>query len=74
MDRQKIKMQQRIDRRKRKVQRMIGEQEIRLNALDSVTYLRRADYLRDLQTVRGKLYRLKQELQALESGILRWEK
>ena len=73
MNRQERKIRQRIARRKEKVQRMIGEQENRLTALDSVTYLRQEDYQRALRHVRNKLYRLKQELQALESGILRWK-
>lgn len=73
MDTQERKIQQRIARRKEKVQRMIGEQETRLTALDSVTYLRQEDNLRALRLVRNKLYHLKQELQALESGMLRWK-
>jgi hypothetical protein len=38
-----------------------------------VIFLRQEDYRSALDQVRGKLYRLKQELQALESGILQWK-
>ncbi len=70
---QERKIRQRIARRKKKVQRMIREQEARLAALDAVTYLRQEDYLRALRLVKNKLYRLQQELQGLESGMLRWK-
>ena len=73
MNTQERKTQQRIARRKKKVQRMIREQKTRLAALDSVTYLRQEDYLRALRLVKNKLYCLKQELQGLESGMLRWK-
>ena len=73
MNTKERKIQQRITRRKKKVQRMIREQKTRLAALDSVTYLRQEDYLRALRLVKNKLYRLKQELQGLESGMLRWK-
>lgn len=66
------KLEKRIARRKEKVQRMIGEQETRISALNSVTFLRQEDCRRALDQARNKLYRLKQELQALESGNLQW--
>ncbi|MDO9535517.1 MAG: hypothetical protein Q7J85_09365 [Bacillota bacterium] len=70
MDPQERKLQQRIARRKEKVQRLIGEQETILTALDSLTFLRQQDYLRALSLARNKLHRLKQELLVLESGRL----
>ena len=73
MNTRERKIKQRIARRKEKVQRMIGEQESLLVALDSVIFLRQEDYRSALDQVKGKLYRLKQELQALESGILQWK-
>ncbi|HHT46030.1 MAG TPA: hypothetical protein GX004_01900 [Firmicutes bacterium] len=73
MNTRERKIKQRIARRKEKVQRMIGEQEALLAALDSVIFLRQEDYRSALDQVRGKLCRLKQELQALESGILQWK-
>ncbi len=70
MDLQDRKLQQRIARRKRKVQRLIGEQKTRLAALNSATFLRRQDYLKATSTVRKKLHRLEQELLILEAGQL----
>lgn len=67
------KIQQRIARRKRKVRRMIRDHEARLAALEAVTYLCQEDRRRALGRVRNKLYRLKQELRGLKSGLLRWE-
>ncbi|MDO9536446.1 MAG: hypothetical protein Q7J85_14230 [Bacillota bacterium] len=70
MDPQNRKLQQRIARRKDKVQRMIKEQEARLAALDSAIFLRQKDYQNAVSIVRKKLYRLEQELSALEAGNL----
>ena len=67
---QKRKLQQKIDRRKEKVQRLIGEQETRLAALDSATFIRQQDYMEAKGKVRKKLQRLEQELSALEAGQL----
>ncbi len=64
------KIQQRIARRKEKVQRLIGEQETRLAALDSATFLRKQDYIQAKNMVRKKLHRLEQELSTLEAGYL----
>ncbi len=69
----KRKLQIRIARRKKKVQRMIREQKARLAAVSSVTYLRQEDRRHAVELARIKLYRLKQELRGLESGLLRWE-
>ena len=70
MDPQDRKLQQRVARRKEKVQRLIRDQEARLAALDSSTFLRHKDYLQAMSIVRNKLYRLEQELLALEAGHL----
>ncbi|OPL09771.1 MAG: hypothetical protein AVO34_04975 [Firmicutes bacterium ML8_F2] len=70
MNSQERKLQQRIARRKEKVQRLIGQQEAYLSALDPVNYRRRRDYLRVLSQSRNKLNRLKRELLALEAGQL----
>lgn len=64
------KLQQRITRRKEKVQRMIKEQEAHLAALDSVTFLRQEDQHKAVAPAFNKLNRLKLELQILESGRL----
>ncbi len=64
------KFQQRITRRKEKVLRMIREQEARLAALDSVTYLRQEDHRKAVVPAYNKLNKLKLELQILESGRL----
>ena len=58
MDTRERKIKQRIARRKEKVQRMIGEQESLLVALDSVIFLRQEDYRSALDQVKGKLFRL----------------
>lgn len=73
MNTRERKIKQRIERRKEKVLRMIGEQEALLIALEAVIFLRREDYRGAQEQIRGKLYRLQQELQALESGILQWK-
>ncbi len=73
MNTQERKLQQRIARRKEKVLRQIEEEENRLAALDSVTYLRHEDYLHDKKIIKSKLYRLKEELKNLESGRLQWQ-
>ncbi len=64
------KLQQRIARRKVKVQRLIREQEARLAALEPSTFPNHQVYIRAISTVRKKLHRLKQELTALEAGKL----
>ncbi len=70
MNAQERKLLQRIARRKGKVRRMIREQEARLAALDSATFLRQQDYTQATSLVRKKLYSLEQELAALEAGRL----
>ncbi len=70
MNPQDRKRQQRIARRKEKVQRMIRQQEARLAALDAATFLRQQDYIQATSLVRKKLYSLEQELAALEAGRL----
>ncbi len=70
MNAQERKLLQRIARRKEKVQRLIREQEARLTALDSATFLRQQDYTQATSLVRKKLYSLEQELAALEAGRL----
>jgi len=70
LDTQNRKLQQRIARRKEKVQRLIEEQEANLTTLDPMTDQPRQDYLHALSLARNKLYRLKQELSVLESGRL----
>ncbi len=70
MNAQERKLLQRIKRRKGKVQRLIREQEARLAALDSATFLRQQDYIQATSMVRKKLYSLEQELAALEAGHL----
>ncbi len=70
VDTQDRKLQQRIARRKEKVQRLIGEQETRLAALDSATFLRQQDHIQAKNSVRKKLHRLEQELSTLEAGKL----
>jgi hypothetical protein len=70
LDDQNRKLQQKIARRKEKVQRMIREQKERLAALDSAIFLRQEDYQKAVSMVRKKLYRLEQELSSLEVGNL----
>ncbi len=64
------KLQQKIARRKEKVQRLIQEQETRLATLDSATFLRQQDYFQAKSVVRKKLHRLEHELSTLETGRL----
>lgn len=73
MKNQERRFQQRITRRKEKVQGMIKEQKTKLAALDTITYLRQEDYRQALERGRNRLYRLQQELRGLESGLLRWK-
>jgi hypothetical protein len=73
VDAQDRKLNQRITRRKEKVQRLIEEQEAILATLDSVNYQHQQDYHRALGLVRNKLYQLRQELSVLDSGRLRDE-
>lgn len=73
MKNQERRFQQRITRRKEKVQGMIKEQKTKLAALDTITYLRQEDYRQALERGRNRLYRLQQELWGLESGLLRWK-
>ena len=71
MDTQDRKLNQRIGRRKEKVQRLIEEQETFLAALGPMPDRhRRQEYLRALSSNQNKLRRLKQELLVLESGRL----
>lgn len=73
MANQERKLQQRIARRREKVLRQIEEEEARLAAMDSVTYLRQEDYVHDKQLIQNKLYRMQQELKNLENGRLQWQ-
>ncbi len=72
---QNQKIQQRIARRKVKVQRLIKEQEARLAAIDSSTFPNHKDYLQSMSMVRKKLNHLEKELAELETGKLpgAWE-
>lgn len=70
MEPQDRKLQQKITRRKEKVQRLIAEQQARLAALDAATFLRQQDYFQAKNTVRTKLHRLEQELSLLDAGQL----
>jgi hypothetical protein len=70
MDSQDRKLQQRIARRKEKVQRLIAKQQKNLSALDSDTYPHPQDYWQALSRTQKKLRRLEQELQALKAGRL----
>lgn len=70
MDQQERKLQQRIARRREKVRRLIEEQETRLASLEAASFLRREDYMQAVNKVRQKLYRLEQELAALDDGRL----
>ena len=70
MDRRNRKLQLRIARRKEKVQRLIMEQEARLETLDLAAFPHQRDYLRAVSTSRRKLHRLERELSALEDGRL----
>jgi len=64
------KLQQRIARRKERVQRLIAEQETRLTSIRLATYLRRGDHMRDQGRALAKLHRLRQELATLEADRL----
>lgn len=64
------KLQQRIVRRKEKIQRMIEYLENRLIALDSVVFLRQEDQQRAISRVFNRLNKLRLELKVLESGRL----
>ncbi len=67
---QERKYNLRVSRRKEKVQRLIEEQETRLQALEDVTFLRQEDYLKAKTRVQNKLFRLKKEMQLLDGGKL----
>jgi len=64
------KLQQRIERRKKKIKRMIEYLENRLIALDSVVFLRQEDQQKTLARIFRRLSRLKHEQRILESGRL----
>ena len=70
MDPQDRKLQQRISRRKDKVQRLIERQEAYLSTLDLDNFQHRQDYLRVLSQARNNLHQLKREQLALEAGQL----
>jgi len=71
MDTQDRKLNERIARRKEKVQRLIEEQEAILAALGPMPDRQhRQEYLRTLISGQNKIRRLKQELLVLESGRL----
>jgi hypothetical protein len=67
---QNQKVQQKISRRKVKVQRLIKEQETRLAAIDPSTFSSHKDYLQSMSMVRKKLNHLEKELIELEAGKL----
>ncbi len=68
MDTQDRKLQQRIARRKEKVQQLIEQQNVYLAVLDPDNYQCWGDYLQVQSRSRNKLHQLKQELLALETG------
>ena len=70
MNSQERKLQQRIARRKEKVQRLLREQETYLAALVPSSFLCYKNYLQAMSTARKKLHRLKQELLVLGAGHL----
>ena len=65
---QNRKQQQRIAKRKVKVQQMIKEQEASLAAINPDEYDNQQDYQRALKQYKSKLERLQQELRTLEAG------
>ena len=70
MNFQDRKFQQRIARRKEKVERLIHEQEARLAALEEAAFLRQQDYHEAKNSAKKKLYRLEKELTLLNEGYL----
>ena len=65
---QNRKQQQRISKRKVKVQQMIKELEASLAAVNPDEYDNQQDYHRALKQCNSKLERLQQELRTLEAG------
>ncbi len=65
---QNRKQQQRIAKRKVKVQQMIKEQEDSLATVNPGEYDNQQDYQRALKQYKSKLERLQQELRTLEAG------
>lgn len=70
MDSQERKHRLRINRRKEKVRRLIGDQEVKVAAIKPEDYRRHQDYLRAKSLAVNTLRRLKRELLALEDGRL----
>ena len=70
MDPEERKLNQRIAKRKEKVEKMIAELEIIIKDMDPDTYNNYNDYLKSLSSATQKLNRLEQELVILESGHL----
>ena len=70
MDPNERKLNQRIVKRKEKVEKMITKQKIIIKGMDPSEYQDHKDYLRDLSSATQKLHRLEQELIILESGHL----
>ena len=70
MDPSERKLNQRIARRKEKVEKMITKQKIIIKGMDPFAYQDYTDYLRELSSATNKLHRLEQELMILESGKL----
>ena len=70
MDPENRKLRLRIARRKKKVGRLIREQKAYLDELDPSTFPTRLDYLQAVSMGRRKLFRLEQQLSALEAGRL----
>ena len=71
MDPEERKLNQRIIRRKEKVEKMITMQKLIIRGIDPSAYQDYTDYLRDLSSVTQKLHRLEQELMILKSGKLK---
>jgi hypothetical protein len=67
---QNPKIQQRIARRKVKVQRLIEQQEARLSAMEASAFPSPKEYLQSMSMVRKKLNHLEKELVDLEAGKL----
>ncbi len=64
------KLNLRIARRKKKIQRLIEQQQKQLDTFRAEDYPDQQDYWQALNQERGKLHRLEHELKILESGRL----
>jgi len=70
MDPDDRKLNQRIAKRKDKVEKMITRQKLIIKNIDPTAYKDHKDYLRELSATTQKLNRLEQELIILKSGRL----